>query len=30
MKDRNVNVTVLMPGPTETDFFVRAEWKSRK
>jgi len=25
LKDRNVNVTVLMPGPTETDFFARAD-----
>jgi uncharacterized protein len=25
MKDKGVNVTVLMPGPTETDFFERAE-----
>jgi short-subunit dehydrogenase len=25
MKDRGVNVTVLMPGPTDTDFFERAD-----
>jgi short-subunit dehydrogenase len=25
MKDKGVNVTVLMPGPTETEFFERAE-----
>jgi short-subunit dehydrogenase len=25
MKDKGVNVTVLMPGPTDTDFFERAE-----
>jgi uncharacterized protein len=25
LKDRNINVTVLMPGPTETDFFERAQ-----
>ncbi len=25
MKDKGVNVTVLMPGPTETDFFERAQ-----
>lgn len=30
LKDRNVNVTVLMPGPTETDFFDRAEMQESK
>src|SRR5688572_9149207 len=25
LKDKGVNVTVLMPGPTDTDFFERAE-----
>ena len=25
MKDKGVNVTVLMPGPTETEFFERAD-----
>lgn len=30
MKDRNVNVTVLMPGPTDTDFFVRADMEESK
>lgn len=30
LKDRNVNVTVLMPGPTDTDFFDRAEMQESK
>lgn len=30
LKDRNVNVTVLMPGPTETDFFARADMEDSK
>jgi uncharacterized protein len=30
LKDRNINVTVLMPGPTETDFFDRADMNDTK
>ncbi len=30
LKDRNVNVTVLMPGPTDTDFFDRADMNDTK
>jgi len=30
LKDRNVNVTVLMPGPTDTDFFDRADMQDTK
>jgi short-subunit dehydrogenase len=30
LKDRNVNVTVLMPGPTDTDFFDRAQMQDSK
>lgn len=30
LADRNVNVTMLMPGPTETDFFDRAEMQASK
>ena len=30
LEDRNVNVTVLMPGPTETEFFDRAEMQASK
>ncbi len=30
LKDRNVNVTVLMPGPTDTDFFDRADMREAK
>lgn len=30
LKDRNVNVTVLMPGPTDTDFFERADMTDTK
>jgi short-subunit dehydrogenase len=30
LKDHNVNVTVLMPGPTDTDFFDRADMGDTK
>lgn len=30
LKERNVNVTVLMPGPTDTDFFARADMTDTK
>jgi uncharacterized protein len=30
LKDHNVNVTVLMPGPTDTDFFDRADMEDTK
>ncbi len=30
LKDTNVSITVLMPGPTETEFFERAGMKDTK
>jgi short-subunit dehydrogenase len=30
LKDKGVNVTVLMPGPTDTDFFERADMEDTK
>jgi short-subunit dehydrogenase len=30
LKEKNVNVTVLMPGPTDTDFFERADMQGTK